>query len=167
MSLTTINHQEQTNYRTGSSFPGHASEPGGAVPITQPLKPDLSYRVFKFFASLKLAVLLLLSLIIIFSTGTFIESWHGAETARILVYDSFWMAAVLFLLGINVIAAAIDRLPWKQRHIGFVTTHVGIITLLIGSFITQQWMIDGQMAITEGDTEYRITLEEPLLYAFS
>jgi len=167
LSLTTINHQEQTNYRTGSSLPGHASESGGAVPITQPLKPDLSYRVFKFFASLKLAVLLLLSLIIIFSTGTFIESWHGAETARILVYDSFWMAAFLFLLGINVTAAAIDRLPWKQRHIGFVTTHVGIITLLIGSFITQQWMIDGQMAITEGDIEHRITLEEPLIYAFS
>lgn len=100
-------------------------------------------------------------------TGTFIESYHGADAAKITVYDTWWFGLMLLILALNVLAAALDRLPWKKKHVGFVLTHAGIIVILFGSFVSRQSMIDGQMAIEEGDTESRITLSEPLIYVFS
>ncbi len=130
-------------------------------------KPSFWGTIFKFFASLKLAITVLASLMAALAAGTFIESAHGTDSARILVYDSPWFGAILLVLGINVAAAALDRLPWKKKHTGFVITHIGIILVLIGSFITRRFMIDGQIAIAEGETEYRLTLTEPQLFIIS
>lgn len=123
--------------------------------------------VFKFFASLKLAIFLLLSLALLFATGTFIESAHGTEAAKLIVYQSFWMSFLLILLALNVAAAALDRLPWKKKHVGFVTTHVGIILLLAGALVTRAYGIEGQMAIQEGETASRIILNNGILHVFS
>jgi hypothetical protein len=123
--------------------------------------------VLRFFASLKLAVFVLVTLMAVLATGTIIESLHGTEAARITVYDTVWFSLVLLVLGINVTAAAFSRYPWKVRHIGFVITHTGIILVLIGSFMTQQSMIDGQMAIAENETLPRITLHDPVLLIYS
>jgi hypothetical protein len=123
--------------------------------------------VLRFFASVRLAILILTSLMGILATGTIMESLHGTDAARILIYNTFWFSLVLLILGMNVTTAALSRYPWKLRHVGFVITHIGIILVLVGSFMTQKFMIDGQMAITEGATEYRITLPDPVLYIFS
>ncbi len=123
--------------------------------------------VFLFFASLRLALLILAALIVVFATGTFVESFHGTEAAAILVYQAPWFPLLGFLLVLNLTASALTRWPWKKKHIGFVTTHAGIIIILIGSYITQNFMIDGQMAIEEGKSEYRISLpQEPYLYVY-
>ncbi len=127
----------------------------------------IGLRIFKFFASLKLAIFVLVALMAVFAAGTFVESAFGTETASLLIYQSPWFALILFLLGVNVAAAALDRLPWKKKHTGFVITHLGIILVLIGSFISSKWMVDGQVAIQEGQAEHRITLPEPVLYLYS
>jgi hypothetical protein len=127
----------------------------------------LVFHVFKFFASVRLAIPILITLMAVLGTGTFIESYYGAETAKILIYQSRWFGLVLLILGINVAAAAIDRIPWEKKHVGFVITHIGIILILIGSFMTSKQMIDGQMAIGEGETDFRITVSDPLLYIYS
>ncbi len=124
-------------------------------------------RIFKFFASLKLAIFILISLMVIMATGTIIESKHGMDASRLLVYETVWFHAILFLLGVNVLAAALDRLPWKKKHTGFVITHLGILIILTGSFITHNGMIDGQIAIAEGESEHRLTLSSPLIYLYS
>ncbi len=118
---------------------------------------------FKFFASLKLAVVLIVVLGIAFATGTFIESNHGTVAAQALIYRTPWLAVLLFFLALNLLASALDRLPWKKRHIGFLTTHLGIITMLAGALMTQVFSVEGQVQVQEGDTESRMTLSEPLL----
>ncbi len=123
--------------------------------------------ILKFFASVKLAIIVLATLMAVLATGTIIESLHGTDAARILIYESPWFSLVLLVLGINLAFAAVDRYPWKIKHTGFVITHAGIILILIGSFMTQRGMIDGQMPLAEGETDYRISLPEPLLYIFS
>ncbi len=129
--------------------------------------PAFFLGIFKFFASLQLAIFVLSALILILAAGTFIESLHGTEASRILIYDSSWFTFVLLLLGVNVAAAALDRLPWKRKHSGFVITHLGILVILAGSLVTKAKMIDGQMAIGENETEFRITLPQPILYIYS
>lgn len=144
-----------------------------AAPAAKPFLPSLFAsktwfgKLLRFFASVRLAIIVLVSLMAILAAGTILESLHGTDTARILVYNTTWFSFVLLMLGVNVTAAALSRYPWKVRHVGFVITHVGIILVLIGSFMTQKLMIDGQMAIDEGSTEHRITLPEPVLYIFS
>lgn len=123
--------------------------------------------IFKFFASVKLAIMLLVFMIAVLAAGTIIESYHGADAAKITVYDSVWFSIFLILLAVNLAAAAFDRFPWKKKHIGFVITHLGIIVILGGSLVTQKTMVDGQMALAEGETQARITLPHPLLYIYS
>ncbi len=123
--------------------------------------------VFRFFASLKLAIALLLSLAALFAAGTFIESAQSTEAAKLLIYRSPWLSLLLILLALNVAAAALDRLPWKKKHVGFVITHVGIILLLAGALVTQAYGIEGQMAIQEGQSAGRIILGEPMLQLIS
>ncbi|MFO1518877.1 MAG: cytochrome c biogenesis protein ResB [bacterium] len=118
--------------------------------------------VFKFLSSLKLAVVVILSLAYVLAMGTIYESLYGTAVAKDKVYGTWWFSLVLFLLGVNVLCAALSRLPWKRHHIGFVITHAGIITILIGSVMTQKWGIDGTVAIAEGEQEDRITLDDPL-----
>lgn len=127
----------------------------------------LLHSVFKFFSSVKLAVPILSLLMIILAAGTIIESLYGADAAKILVYDTLWFSVVLLILGVNVLAAALDRLPWQKKHTGFVITHTGILVILAGSFITRAFMIDGQMPVAEGQTESYITLSQPLVYVYS
>lgn len=136
---------------------------------SKPAAPSLSWpeSLFKFLASLRLAIFVLSALILSLAAGTILESLYGTDAARGLIYQSVWFSAILFLLGVNVAAAALDRLPWKRKHTGFVITHIGILIILFGSFITQRLMIDGQMAMNEKESQTHLTLTEPLLYLFS
>lgn len=127
----------------------------------------LAVFLFKFFASLKLAIFLLASLALVFAAGTLIESAFGTEAAKLMVYQSPWMSLLLILLALNVTAAALDRLPWKRKHTGFVITHAGILLILTGSLVTRAFGIEGQMAIQEGEMANRIILNEPLLQLVS
>ncbi|HXV27676.1 MAG TPA: cytochrome c biogenesis protein ResB, partial [bacterium] len=128
---------------------------------------EMGFCLFKFFASLKLAIFVLVALMAVFALGTILESAYGTDAARLLIYESPWFSLLLFLLGVNVAAAALDRLPWKRKHTGFVITHLGIILMLVGSFISSAFMIDGQVAVQEGQTESRLTLPNPVLYLYS
>lgn len=123
--------------------------------------------IFKFFASLKLAVVLLILLGISFGAGTFTESYYGTDAAQMVVYRTPWMAALLICLGLNLLASALDRIPWKKKHTGFLTTHLGIILILGGSLISHAFGIEGQLAIQEGKTGSRMTLSDPLIQIFS
>ncbi len=119
--------------------------------------------IFKFLASLKLAVVVLLGFAYVLALGTIYESLYGTPVAKEKVYNTIWFSLLLLILGINVLCAALSRFPWKKHHIGFVVTHAGIITILIGSFITQKYGVDGSMALAEGESSDRIVLDEPLI----
>ncbi|MBI3999684.1 MAG: cytochrome c biogenesis protein ResB [Candidatus Omnitrophica bacterium] len=123
--------------------------------------------LFKFFASLRLAVSLIVVLGIAFGAGTFIESYHGTHAAQVLVYRTRWMGFLFILLALNLFASALDRLPWKKKHVGFLTTHLGIILMLSGALVTQVFGVEGQVQIQEGNTETRMTLPEPLLHVMA
>ena len=124
-------------------------------------------QFFKFLASLRLAVTLLVVLGIAFAVGTFIESYHGTAAAQVFIYRTPWMTVLLFLTALNLLSSALSRLPWKKKHVGFLTTHLGIILILSGSLVSQAFGIEGQLIIPEGNTEARMTLTEPVLEIFA
>ena len=116
--------------------------------------------IFRFSSSLKLAVILLLSLAATLAIATFLESAYSAKVAQSLVYRSPWFTVLLLVLGLNVAAAAISRYPWKKRHIPFLITHAGILTLLTGSLQTQNSGFDGLLSLEEGQDSNQVVLDE-------
>ncbi|MFL6530715.1 MAG: hypothetical protein ACJ8KX_09620 [Chthoniobacterales bacterium] len=108
-------------------------------------------RVFKFFASLQLAVVLIAVLIVAAIAGTLYESSFDAKVARAYVYGAPWFNIWLLLLVANLTVSALSRWPWKKHHVAFLVTHLGIITLLFGSLIGRIWGIEGTMTIFKGD----------------
>ncbi len=127
----------------------------------------LLLKIYRFISSVKLAIVVILSLAIVLSVATIIESIHDTPSARHYVYQTGWFYGVLFLMGVNVFAATLTRIPWKKHHIGFLVTHLGIITLLIGSFVSLQAGFEGSMALAEGESSDRMNIDEPYLYLFN
>ncbi len=107
--------------------------------------------VFEFFASLKLAVVLLTMLIIAAIAGTLYESSFDAKVARAYIYGAPWFNLWLVLLGTNLACSALSRWPWRKHHLAFLITHLGIITLLIGSLIGRIWGDEGTITLFKGE----------------
>ncbi len=108
-------------------------------------------KTFKFFASLKLAVVLLAVLIVASIAGTIYESTFDAKVARAYVYGAPWFNIWLLLLVANLTASALSRWPWKRHHVAFLITHLGIITLLFGSLIGRLWGTEGTITLFKGE----------------
>ena len=65
----------------------------------------------KFFASLKLAVVLLAVLIVAAIAGTIYESSFDSKVARYYVYGAPWFNIWLILLATNLAVSALSRWP--------------------------------------------------------
>ena len=107
--------------------------------------------VFRLFASAKMAVVLLVVLIVASIAGTLYETTFDAKVARAYIYNAWWFNGWLTLLCVNLACAAFSRWPWKRHHTGFLITHLGIITLLIGAMIGRRWGIEGTMTLHKGE----------------
>jgi hypothetical protein len=107
--------------------------------------------VFEFFGSLKLAVVLLAVVIVASIAGTIYESSFDAKVARAYVYGSSWFNLWLVFLGANLTVSALSRWPWRKHHTAFLITHLGIITLLIGSLIGRIWGVEGTVTLFKGE----------------
>jgi hypothetical protein len=107
--------------------------------------------VFEFFASLKLAVVLLSVLIVAAIAGTIYESSFDAKVARAYVYGAPWFNLWLVLLAANLAVSALSRWPWRKHHLAFLITHLGIITLLTGSLIGRILGIEGTITLFKGE----------------
>ena len=101
-------------------------------------------------ASLKLAIVLLMSLAAVLACATLVEASRGREFAAWYVYGSRWFVTLLAALGVNVLAATLIRFPWRRRQGGFLVTHAGILVLLAGAIQTFQGAVDGQLTLREG-----------------
>lgn len=84
--------------------------------------------------------------------GTFIELDFGTPAASLLVYHHPVFHFLIFLLGVNILSAALSRLPWKKKHFPFLLAHLGVLILLTGCWITSRFAEEGKCVITEGES---------------
>ena len=125
------------------------------TPLARPEDPWLLRAcdvVYRFLASLKLAVISLSLSATTLAVATFIESAYGAGAAQEYIYRSKGFMLLLAFLGINILCAALIRYPWTKRQTGFVITHAGLLVVLLGSFLSVQYGYEGQVAIKEGES---------------
>jgi hypothetical protein len=120
--------------------------------------------IYRFLASLKLAVISLATLAGVLAYATFFEKWYGTAAVQEWVYRSKGFAILLAFLGMNILCAALIRFPWKRRQIGFVITHAGLLILLAGSWRSVQTADEGQLGMLEGETQSQLVrLDYPVV----
>jgi len=120
-------------------------------------------RSFRLLASLRLSVVVMVTIGAICASATFYEMRHGTPAVQRDVYQTSWFAFLLGLLGLNVLAAMVNRWPWSKHHVGFLAAHVGILLVLVGSVVSLYRGLDSNMALYEGETSDRVSLLEPSL----
>ncbi|HZN62519.1 MAG TPA: hypothetical protein VFC90_08955, partial [Planctomycetota bacterium] len=113
--------------------------------------PGLFRSVYRFMASLKLTLIILVVLAaILISANRFGGYDISVGALRRDWYGSWWFNILLGLLMVNLIACTVIRKPWRFWQWGFLVTHSGVLTLMIGAGISFNWKIYGDMEIPEG-----------------
>lgn len=107
---------------------------------------------------------MLLILAALLACATIVESSYSTFVAQRFVYGAWWFSGFLVLLTVNLICSASSRFPWKKHQIGFVITHLGVVLILAGSFVTRQWGSDGQITLREGSQSSAFLENKPTLY---
>jgi hypothetical protein len=122
-------------------------------------KPSLLWRgalaVYRLCASLRLAVVLIFACAGVLGAATFVESAYGTPAVQFGIYGAWWFGLLGALLALNIFCAAAIRYPWTRRQTGFVITHIGLLTLLLGCWLSRRGGIDAQMPIFEGKRNHR------------
>jgi len=130
------------------------------------------------FASMKLAVVLLVILGLLTWLGTLAQiedglwktqreyfeswgliaelplSWWGSELGTV---DNQWVIKiplpgaypVMILLFLNLLVGGMLRLKWQMRNVGVLITHVGIALLLVAGFVKLEYSYSGALALYE------------------
>ena len=124
-------------------------------------------NLYQFFISLKLAVFTLSFIASVIAVGTFVESRFDQEAANKWIYHSWWMHIILTLLFVNVFMVLVDRWPWKKRQIGFVLAHLGILIMIIGSFVTRYLGIEGSLRFKEGEVAHSFLVPDTEIAVYS
>jgi hypothetical protein len=110
-------------------------------------RESIGWRIIHWLGSLHLALILLASIAIACAIATFAESEFNAKIAQAYIYKAPWFILWLGVLCVNLFAVTLTRIPWEKRHTGFIVTHYGIITMLIGAVIGLHTGFEGNVTL--------------------
>ncbi len=127
-----------------------------------------SNKVWDFFCSVKLAVVIILVMVVACILGTVIvqektldeyTARYGYGLATFLritqvdnVFHSYWFAFLLVLLCANLICCTVKRWRNTLLQTGFILTHISIVLILIGGVIKLQMGVKGGVNVYKGKT---------------
>jgi len=102
-------------------------------------------------ASLRLAAVLLMMLLVSMAYATMYEQRHGLEHTLFAIYEHPWFQLILGLLAANALLALVVRWPYTWRQIGFVITHGAVLIILGGAAVTGVYGERGHVTLREGE----------------
>lgn len=121
------------------------------------------HQVERFFGNVKFAVVIILIFAGALTYGTFMESYHGTEYANRLVYKSIPFMMVQACMFLSILCASLLRLPIRKGMHGFHMLHVGLMIIFLGSFITYQVGVDGNITLAPNTPVRDIILSDDIL----
>ncbi len=116
-------------------------------------------RIFQFLGKVQFTMILLLLGVVVMTVGTIIESRESREVAQSVIYGTFWFDTFLFLIGLNLVIAVINRIPIQRHQWAFVLVHFSIVILLIGSWVSHNFGYEGRAMIYEGSSSSQLFLD--------
>ncbi len=123
-------------------------------------------KIASILFSTRIMAVLFIVFAIAMAMGTFIESWYTIETARILIYNTWWFEGIMLFLLINFIGNIKRYQLYKKEKWSTLLLHLAFILILIGAFVTRYISYEGIMPIREGETTNKFLSEETYLTFF-
>lgn len=117
--------------------------------------------------STRLMAVLFLTFALAMGIGTFIESKYNTDTARILIYNTWWFEAIMVFFLINFFGNIKRYQLLKKEKWATLLLHIAFIFILLGAFITRYISYEGVMPIREGNAENQILSEKTYLTIFA
>ena len=116
--------------------------------------------------STRLMALLFIGFAAAMAAGTFIEDAYNTETARILVYNTWWFEAIMLFFLINFFGNIKRYQLHKREKWATLLLHLSWIFIIIGAFVTRYISYEGLMPIREGDTANMVYSDMPHLTTY-
>ena len=110
---------------------------------------------------MKAMTLGLVVFLVAIGSATFIESTHGIQAAKILIYNALWFEILLLFLGLNLISNIFKHRMYKREKISVLSFHLAFLVILLGSAITRFVSFDGIMVVQEGKSSDFIYTSDP------
>lgn len=130
-------------------------------------KNKIVNKFWRFSSSFQLGIPILATLAVLIAWGTIIEAQYDAQAAKKMIYDSWAMWTVMGLMIYNLSIVVIDRFPWQSKHYPFITVHAGLITIVLGGFVTSQFGLDGQMVVNISGKNNFISVDKTDLVVYA
>lgn len=110
---------------------------------------------------------LFLTFAIAMGVGTFIESKYNTDTARILIYNTWWFEAIMAIFMINFFGNIKKYQLHKKEKWATLLLHLAFVFIIIGAFITRYISYEGMMPIREGAAENQVYSDKTFLTIFA
>ena len=127
---------------------------------------QMDKKLFSVLFSTRLMAILFLTFAIAMGAGTFIESKYNTDTARILVYNTWWFEAIMGFFMINFIGNIKRYQLLKKEKWATLLLHLAFVFIIAGAFITRYISFEGMMPIREGAAENQFYSDKTFLTLF-
>ncbi|MAS94172.1 MAG: hypothetical protein CMO55_13330 [Verrucomicrobiales bacterium] len=126
--------------------------------------------VYRFLSSYKLATVVLILMTLVTLFGTLGQVNHGLHAAKEKYFYSFLFTdkigsipivlpgglPLMFILFFNMVLGAIVKVRKRLKGLGLLISHIGMLLLLAGGFVTYAFATDGYMAMYPGMKTNRV-----------
>lgn len=132
-------------------------------------------RIVAFFASFRLACVLFIALLFVVFVGTLEQRTMSLYEVQNTYFSSLFFtyrvadtvpvpfpggALLLGLLCVNLLVGGMVRIRWGKSTLGVLVTHLGIVLLLVGSFVEYSFSQKGFLRLATGQTGARFSSYE-------
>ena len=109
-------------------------------------------KLISILVSTRLTAFLFISFSAAMAAGTFIESMHGTDASKILVYNAFWFEIMMILFVVNFTYNIKRYRLLSREKLPVLLLHLSWILIIIGAGITRYIGYEGIMPIREGSS---------------
>lgn len=115
-------------------------------------------KIYYFLGSVYFALLLIAFVALFVIAGTLIESsTQSHRYAAQLTYRNPFFVLLLWAFFINILFSALQRWPFKVRHIPFLITHFGLLMVFGGVLSKVYFGVQGTLQIMEGAASHHMS----------
>jgi cytochrome c-type biogenesis protein CcsB len=107
-------------------------------------------KYISFLFSMRFTAILLVIFGFSIAAATFIENDYGSDTARAVVYNTWWFELVLLLGMINLVVKVFDSKLYQRKNLPSFLFHMAFAVIILGAGITRYTGFEGVMSIREG-----------------
>ena len=123
----------------------------------------LMNKLLSTLFSMRWASIGLIAFLVAIAIATFIESTHGIQAAKIIIYDASWFEGLLLYLALALVSNIFHYQMWKREKIAMFSFHLSFLIILLGAAITRFVSFEGLMVIKEGTSKNFIYTADPYL----